>query len=228
MLSYEIQVEEIEVKGILYYKDTVMLNYTIRYPQFISDMFRLFIKDINLYYRIRALLFEKEQIQELYNLAKEQYEDSLKNNFPFHPYEVVMEYTITYNQNCFLSLYTETYEYTGGAHGMTTRVSETWDLEHRLKAKLSDFISARDLRDFLIRNILNLIEEEIRSGNSFVYFEDYKNLVEENLNMDNFYLSNEGLVIYFGLYEIAPYASGIRTFTIPYTAEGIIPPRCEK
>ena len=61
-----------------------------------------------------------------------------------------------------------------------------------------------------------------------MYFEDYKNLVEENLNMDNFYLSKEGLVIYFGLYEIAPYVSGIRTFTIPYTAEGIIPPSCEK
>jgi len=227
MLSYEIQVEEIEVKGILYYKDNVMLNYTIRYPQFTSNKFRLFIQEINWYYRIRALLFENDQIQELYNLAKEQYEDSIKYNFPFHPYEVVTEFSVTYNQNCFLSLYTDTSEYTGGAHGNTTRVSDTWDLRHRRKAKISDFISAKDLQEFLIRNILKQIEEEIRSGNN-VYFEDYKNLVEENLNMDNFYLSNEGLVIYFGLYEIAPYVSGIRTFTIPYTAEGIIPPSCEK
>ncbi len=225
MLSYEIQVEEVEVKGILYYKDNVILNYTIRYPQFTSNKFRLFVQEINEYYRIRVLLFENDQIQELYNLAKEQYEDSLKNDFPFHPYEVVTEFSVTYNQNCFLSLYSDTYEYTGGAHGNTTRESDTWDLRHRRKAKISDFISAKDLREFLIRNILKQIEEEIRSGNN-VYFEDYKNLVEENLNIDNFYLSNEGLVIYFGLYEIAPYVSGIRTFNIPYTTEGVIPPCC--
>jgi len=103
MLSYEIQVEEVEIKGILYYKDNVMLNYTIRYPQFTSNKFRLFVQEINKYYRIRVLLFENDQIQELYNLAKEQYEDSLKNNFPFHPYEVVTEFSVTYNQTAFLA-----------------------------------------------------------------------------------------------------------------------------
>lgn len=225
MLSYEIQVTETEEKDTLYYKDNPMLDFTIRYPQFTSNRFRLLIKEINWYYRIRTLHYEKDQIQKLYDLAKEQYEDSLKNDFPFHNYEVMREYSVTYNQNCFLSLYSDTYEYTGGAHGMTVREADTWDLRHRRKAKISDFISVKDLRGFLIKNILKQIEKEIQSGNN-VYFEDYKSLVEENLNMDNFYLSNEGLVIYFGLYEIAPYVSGIRTFTIPYTAEGMIPPCC--
>ncbi|TET09608.1 MAG: DUF3298 domain-containing protein [Candidatus Atribacteria bacterium] len=31
-----------------------------------------------------------------------------------------------------------------------------------------------------------------------------------------FYLIEDGIVVYFGLYEIAPYASGIRYFKIPY------------
>lgn len=37
-----------------------------------------------------------------------------------------MEYTITYNDNCFLSYYNDKYEYTGGAHGMTVRSLNTF------------------------------------------------------------------------------------------------------
>ncbi|GAG31008.1 unnamed protein product, partial [marine sediment metagenome] len=32
-----------------------------------------------------------------------------------------------------------------------------------------------------------------------------------------FYLIEDGIVVYFGLYEIAPYTSGIRYFKIPYS-----------
>jgi hypothetical protein len=32
----------------------------------------------------------------------------------------------------------------------------------------------------------------------------------------HFYMTDDALVIFFDLYEIAPYASGIPTFEIPY------------
>lgn len=225
MLSYEIKVEEKVIKNTLYYKNTAVLTYTIRYPKFISNMFQIFIMKINRFYRVRSLIYEKGHIQRLFDMAKEQYDFTVENEFPFHAYEVVTEYQVTFNQNCYLSLYTDFYEYTGGAHGITNRKSETWNLVERKKANLKDFFAMNHVKEFIIGYIINQIQKEIKSGDN-PYFEDYKRLVAENFNQDNFYLSKEGLVLYYGHYEIAPYASGIRTFTIPYTTEGVIVPRC--
>ncbi len=225
MQSYEIKVEENVIKGTLYYKNTAVLNFTIRYPRFISNMFQIFLIEINWYYRTRTMIYINNHIQTLYDMAKEQYDYAEENKFPFHPYEVVTEYHVTYNQNCFLSLYTDFYEYTGGAHGNTVRKAETWDLINNKKASLMDFFQMNHVQEFIIGYIINQIEKEISSGDN-PYFEDYKALVAENFNQDSFYLDNEGVVIYYGQYDIAPYASGIRTFTIPYTTGGVIPPSC--
>ncbi|WP_010296535.1 RsiV family protein [Clostridium senegalense] len=32
----------------------------------------------------------------------------------------------------------------------------------------------------------------------------------------NFYLTNEGVVVFYDLYDIAPYVAGIREFKVPY------------
>jgi hypothetical protein len=51
-------------------------------------------------------------------------------------------------------------------------------------------------------------------------------LVNENLKVNNFYLTKEGVVIYFQQYDIAPYSSGLPTFVIPYGPGGAVTPRC--
>jgi len=50
-----------------------------------------------------------------------------------------------------------------------------------------------------------------------IYFEDYRNLIVQHFNPASYYLSNDGLVIYYQQYEIAPYATGIVEFTIPFS-----------
>lgn len=58
------------------------------------------------------------------------------------------------------------------------------------------------------------IREDIAKEPS-IYFDNggmFKG-VDEN---QAFYLSRDGIIIYFQQYEIAPYASGIREFKIPY------------
>ena len=225
MQNYEIIVEENVLKNTLYYRDTAVLTYTIRYPRFVSNVFQTFLEKLNIYYRVRALIYEQGHVQRLYAMAKEQFDYAMENDYPFHPYEVVTEYVITYNQNCFLSLYTDSYEYTGGAHGMTTRMSETWDLRKEQRTQLNEFFTVVNSKEMIIQQILHQTQREVQNG-TFPYFEDYNSLVVENFNPENFYLSLEGIALYYGLYEIAPYASGIRTFLIPYTNESVIPPHC--
>lgn len=52
------------------------------------------------------------------------YLQAVENGYPVMVYEVIAEFTVTYNQNCALSLYTDQYIFTGGAHGSNHAVRQ--------------------------------------------------------------------------------------------------------
>lgn len=222
-----IVIDKVSKKDLLY-QNEIVLSYTIKYPNFlmpstsiaITEKCKQFINQLNMYYSIKTVMYEKYHINQLYQMAIENYEYSKANNYPVRKYEVYTTFTVTYNQDCILSLYTDQYEYTGGAHGMTKRMADSWDLIEAKRIELSDLFPGRkDYKEYSINTIMRQIEKDIASENNF-YFENYAELVKENFDSKNFYLTEEGVVIYFDLYEIAPYASGILTFTIPYSEEG--------
>ncbi|HBB28743.1 MAG TPA: DUF3298/DUF4163 domain-containing protein, partial [Clostridiales bacterium] len=128
-----------------------------------------------------------------------------------------------YNDNCFLSLYTDKYEYTGGAHGNTIRTSNTWELCTGQNIYLYCFFKPyTDYTHMLIQEIIAQAEENLKE-NPFIYFDDYKNLIIKNFNPHSFYMSPDGITIYYQQYDIAPYSTGIVEFTIPYTKIGWFP-----
>jgi hypothetical protein len=171
-------------------------------------------------------MYERSNIMNLYQMAMVEYEYSVANNYPIHQFEAYVDYFITYNQNCVLSLYFDQYEYAGGAHGLTVRYSDTWNLPKSKRIELADLFPHRsNYRDYVIQAINKQIENAVAEESS-MYFENYVQLVNENFKTNNFYLTKEGLVIYFQQYDIAPYASGIPTFVIPYGPGGAIPPKC--
>ena len=210
----------------MYYKGHLILTYTIKYPQFVSDKFKLFITKLNLFYKAEASMYRRTQVMKLYQMAMDDYENSIANDFPVHEYEVYVEFNVTYNKNCTLSLYFDRYEYTGGAHGMTYRSSDTWNLQKGIRMELTDFFPDKEnYTEWIQKNIIDQIKQEMKKDNA-MFFDEYADLVKENFNAKNFYLSEDGVVIYFQLYEIAPYASGIQTFTIPYSKGSAVQPSC--
>jgi len=68
---------------------------------------------------------------------------------------------------------------------------------------------------YFMIGILKEINRQI-SETPEIYFENTCNLVLDTFNPKSFYLVPNGIVIFFGQYDIAPYSSGIRTFTINY------------
>lgn len=215
------------LKQDMYYKGTVILSYTVRYPYFSFDRYQNTLDKINYYYQTEAHTYVKTNINRLFQQAMVEYEYALANNFPVRPFDVVTVYNVTYNKNCALSLYFDRYEYTGGAHGTTRRTSDTWNIANSTLVGLKDlFLIPNDIYSFVTNSIVKQIDK-IKSSDSeaFPYFENYEALVRDNFNYKNFYLSNKGIVIYFQLYEIAPYASGIPEFILPYGIGGPIRPR---
>lgn len=222
---YKVDVEEIIIKKDLYYNNIVLLSYTIKYPKFTSNRFQRTLNRINQYYKAKAYSYQLYYEHKLFKLAIEQYEDSIANGFPVRKFEAFVAYTITYNQNCAISLYFDRYEYTGGAHGNTIRYSNTWNLQTGTQMKLSRLFANQNYEAYIIMMINQQIAEQIKNGTN-QYFENYSELVTQYFNEESFYLTPQGVVIYYQQYEIAPYSSGIPTFTIPYSRGYATPPRC--
>ncbi len=224
--GYRVLVREKQLQQDMYYKNTNIMRYTIKYPQFISDTYQNMLNKLNSLYRTKAVMYERSNVMNLYQMAMVEYEYSVANDFPIRQFEAYVDFTVTYNQNCLLSLYFDQYEYAGGAHGLTYRYSDTWDLSKSKRMDLVDFFPGRNqYKKYLMETINKQITEELTKGNG-MFFEDYEKLVSENLKTNSFYLSEDGVVIYFQQYDIAPYAAGIPTFVIPYGPNGAILPRC--
>lgn len=112
------------------------------------------------------------------------------------------------NQNTF-SIVQQGYMYSGGAHGMTTTIAKTFNLDTGREYKLADLFDNEDYE----REISAIIRKEIvnRDKQNVYRFTGLQ-------NNQAFFITKEGLFIYFQQYEIAPYSEGIITFFIPYSS----------
>lgn len=149
---------------------------------------------------------------DLTELAYQYKQDYSKDNIPFHEFELITKYEVTYNKNNILSIPINYYQYTGGAHGLTTKIPYNIDLVTSEPIKLSQLF--KDGTDYQGK-INKYIKEEIakQPEQYFNNGEDFKGVKEKQ----DFYIANDGIVVYFQVYEIAPYVSGIREFKIPFS-----------
>ena len=204
-----------EYERTLMYNDIEVLFLSIKYPQ-INIACANAEKYINKQIAMNINEYIK-YVNYLYDMAVEGYKNARTNNYPFNIYNAYMVHEITYNENCFLSMYIDKYEYTGGAHGTTERSSNTWELWNGVNLSLSNFFKpGTDYKRFLIEEITRQADYNNRKD-PYLYFDDYRALIIKNFNEDSFYLTPDGITIYYQQYDIGPYVSGIIEFTIPYS-----------
>ena len=125
-----------------------------------------------------------------------------KNDYPIMQYELVSQYTVTYNDLCIVSIYSEQYIFTGGAHGNTIRSSQTWNIKKGDIINLSDlFPNNFDFKTQILKEINSQILYQISIGENY-YFDNYLELLIKTFNPESFYLTQEGIVIYYQQYDI--------------------------
>lgn len=216
-------IEMNEFKRNFRYNNIVVLTLTIKYPLINIPHNKSAEDNINNMITMQIREYYNYVSRTLYNNAIEYYHDSQTNNFPFHVNEAIMEYNITYNDNCFLSLYKDKYEFTGGAHGSTIRSSDTWETcQGTYIPMYCYFYRGTNYMNLLVNEITKQAEQNLNQ-NPGIYFEDYKNLIIENFNPESYFLTPYGMNIYYQQYDIAPYSTGIVEFTIPYEIIGWYP-----
>lgn len=202
------------LEDTMYYRDIPVFIYKINYPYFTTTCSTTSAQYINAYYTNNAKSTEEYCRTVLYPQALESAR-YIQDTRPFFSYTFNVDFNITYNSGCLTSLFMDTYMYMGGAHGATTRTSNTWNFKTGEQLLLSDFYSSTPYAlSNLQKNIANQIDERliVTPGS---YFDDYKTLLKNSFNSKSFYLMPNSLVIYFQQYDIAPYSSGLPEFSIP-------------
>lgn len=149
------------------------------------------------------------KVNEAEKISKEYFDISIEEK-PTFQYEIYSKYTVTNNSKDIISLYNDYYEFLGGAHGITIRTSYTIDKEKERFLSLKDlFISEYDYKDIINKEIKSKIDKEpdnyFDSGSGFKGIDDNQ----------KFYIEGNNLVIYYQIYDIAPYVFGIPQFKIP-------------
>ena len=204
-----------QIKDSPTYDDKVMITIDISYP--VVKIPNKLVQSLIISRTLKnfANKFNVRAEKELFNQAVANYKDSLQTGFPFFPYDAMQTYEVTYNRKDLLSLYFDQYVYTDGAHGNTERTGFTFNNKTGLRMKLQDFFNSSGYLKVMYDEIIRQIEVQL-AENPGIYFDDYKKNVVKYFEAKNFYLSNKGFVIFYPLYTIAPYVTGIAAFTIPY------------
>ncbi len=179
--------------------ETETLKLTLQYPELKG------LENTEVQNKLNSLFAELAAAAKARGYENAQYlgEEQLKHHIKAETY---FNYQVTYNRNGLLSIVFIDYQYGGGAHGMTVQSSYTFDVKTGKKYELKDFFD--DGSDYIA-----IISDEVK-----------RQIEEKGLMLltpfnairpdQDFYLSNNGLVVYFQLYEYLPYAYGIPEFIV--------------
>ena len=154
----------------------------------------------------------KEEIKVYSKSYKDEYEKNPnKDEYTKYKYEAYTNYEIKYNKNNIISIPVVYYQFTGGAHGMSELKTYNYDLVKGKEIQLKDLFK----EDCRYKDIINKEIQDNIEKNQQDYFKGYDGFkgISEN---QKFYIEENGIVVYFGQYEIAPYSTGIPEFKIPW------------
>lgn len=104
--------------------------------------------------------------------------------------------------------------YLGGAHGSSAQDYLNFDLKDKKQIKLKDLVGPNQMKK-LEEKAHDAFKAWVMDSQLATSIEEYEQVWKFNLT-DNFVLSENGLILQYGEYEIGPYVVGLPRLTIPY------------
>lgn len=121
-------------------------------------------------------------------------------------YDFVQNFVVTFNREGVLSIVTDQYGYTGGAHGGTVREGLTFSLKDGKRLSLADVLKAAP-------DYKQKLDNMLKQKTKVIKFDDATGGLNEK---PDFYLKEGGFAVFYQQYEIAPYAAGFPTYTFSF------------
>lgn len=137
----------------------------------------------------------------------------------FYAYSLDVGYSVRYNQNGILCIMLEGYDYTGGAHGYPVRQVLTFDLRTGYQLWLSDLM---DTDEATFGSYVTEEFDRMYNEGLTMYWEDSQQTVQNSLtyfDTMNYYLTDDGICIFWYPYDLASYADGFVEIFVPYAGK---------
>lgn len=148
------------------------------------------------------------------SLAKD---DSGSPNF-LSPYTYSQVFEIEFSSEEYLSIRRVTDCFEGGSHSLTSASFDVFDLSTGDRVTLADLFSVG--REVWSERLMTLVSQQIKAaGNSSDsgWTSEPAGLAS-SFNENDFCIGEDGLILVFQPYSIAPYSEGIPEFRIPFDA----------
>ncbi|OTG79335.1 hypothetical protein B9T33_12705 [Acinetobacter sp. ANC 5054] len=107
-----------------------------------------------------------------------------------------------------------TSSYLGGAHGSSSQQYYNFDLKTKQRVELKDILLPNQ-RAALEQRAYAVFKTWVADAKLAENIQDYEQIWKFKLS-DNYYLSQQGLILQYAEYEIGPYVVGLPRLTIPY------------
>lgn len=136
------------------------------------------------------------------------------------PYYMDVEYIAAYVGKSLVCYLCTEETFSGGVTSQTTQTSLCFDSTTGAAVTSPDEVFSVDPAVYLPRiwaEVIGQIESSRASlGDAFPYYENYGDAVRAAQLNGRWYVSDDGLVVFFNPYDIAPHAAGVREFCIPF------------
>ena len=132
------------------------------------------------------------------------------------PYELTLDCTV-YQTDRIISVAGLYYSYTGGAHPNTWQLGWNFDLEEGIFFGPELLTDGTELQEAVSGEIIRQAQLPLEDGTvpAEGYWEDYEAIIA-NWTSYTVSFDEEGMVVIFSPYELAPYAAGPQTFRLSY------------
>lgn len=175
------------------------------------------------YYRSFARSYEQYCARFLLAEAAEDFRAKAEASRPFSPWEARVSFSVTFATPRLVSICTDAEEFHGGKRERLIRRTDTWNLLDGFPLRLSDFFPGEILyRRRILKRLRGEVASERARGVNFR--EDAKLRLRTAFNPENFYLTEEGLHVYYQMYALAGEDAGTPDFLLPWEKSPCIPP----
>lgn len=122
---------------------------------------------------------------------------------------------IHYWDGTYMSFVQQNYDYSGGAHGMPYWNGYVFDVQTGNQLGLTDIVLDDEIQ---IKELVTQYFTEMYNEDPDMYWDSAVDTVFEYTTLNSqFYLNEEGIVFYFGPYDLASYAAGFQEIVVPYS-----------
>lgn len=142
----------------------------------------------------------------------------------FLPWRAALDYAVTYWESPLLSLRLEITHSDQLHRPRRWYVGETWDCAQGRPRLLSSFFPGnRRWRRQLTAQLVEQARQRVNSGETLLR-PDCPETVRREFDPERFYLTGEGLALFYPMYLLGPYAEGVPVFTVPLSPTETAPP----